>query len=229
MDLMKNEDDDLSIANKQITLQNKKLEKYSERLILAHKKNNVQNKEKVSRESDLAAANILLIFENNEKGKRAAELVIANKKLLFENSEKGKRAAELVIANKKLIFENREKGKRAEELAIANKELLRAEILQKEHIATLEEMMFIISHKVRNPVANILGISYILKGSYSPEELIEMVQNLIVSATSLNAFTLELSTCIDAKRDKSKIIKPLTQTADMGDATRKVIPHSCRQ
>ena len=172
---------DLMIANHQITLQNRQLEKYSERLTTANKKINLHRKEKVSRESELATANRLLIFENDEKEQRAAELAIANKKLLFENKEKGKLAAELVVANSNLK---------------------KAEILQKEHIATLEEMMFIISHKVRNPVANILGISYLLADSesHSSEEFTKMVQSLIESATSLNTFTHELSAVIHTKR-----------------------------
>ena len=183
---------DLMIANHQITLQNRQLEKYSERLTTANKKINVHRKEKVNRESELAAANMLLIFENNEKEQRAAELAIANRKLLFENKEKGKRAAEL---------------------AVANSNLKRAEMLQKEHIATLEEMMFIISHKVRNPVANILGISYLLAENedHSSEEFAKMVRSIIASATSLNTFTQELSTCIHTKR--YQCLKPLAKSA----------------
>jgi signal transduction histidine kinase len=192
----------LIIANKQIILQNKKLEKYSEKLTSANKKITVQLKEKLSRESELAIANIQLIFENHEKEKRAQELVIANGKLIYENSEKEKRAEELAIANKKLIFENSEKEKRAEELAVINNKLTKAEILQKDHIIALEEMMFIISHKVRKPVANILGISYLLETceNRSDHEFKKLVQDIIESATCLNTFTQELSTCIHNKR-----------------------------
>jgi signal transduction histidine kinase len=190
MEAMKNKID--SLIARQITLQNKKLEKCSEKLIAANKKINLHHKEKMSRESELATANIHLIFENKEKEQRAAELA---------------------IANKKLIFENREKEKRAVELAVANSNLKKAEILQKEHIATLEEMMFIISHKVRNPVANILGISYLLADNenHSSEEFTKMVQNIIESATSLNTFTHELSTCIHTKR--YQCLKPLAKSA----------------
>ena len=170
-------ENNLNIANKQITLQNEKLEKYSAELITANKKLDLGQEEKESRESELA---------------------IANKKLVFENREKEKRAAELIVANKKLIFENKEKEKRAVELAFANSELIKAERIQKEHILALEEIMFIISHKVRKPVANILGISHQLEENeyHTSEELKKMVQNMVHSATSLNIFTHELSTFI---------------------------------
>lgn len=203
MDSIKNKND-LIIANKLINLQNEKLKKFSEKLTTATKKINTHRKEKVSHKSELATANTQLTFE---KGKRAAELLIANKKLIYENNEKEKRAQELAIANKKLLFENCEKGKRAEELAIANSELVKAEMSQRDYVANLEEMMFIVSHKIRNPVANILGISYFLEDTKdcSSVEFKEMIRNIIESATSLNKFTQELSTCIHTKRFTSKL------------------------
>ena len=183
---------DLMIANHQITLQNRQLKKYSEKLITANKKITIHRKDKMNRESELAAANKLLIFENKEKEQRAAELAIANKKLVFENGEKEKCA----IA-----------------LATANHNLKKAELFQKEHIETLEEMMFIISHKIRNPVANILGISYLFADCehHSTEELTKLVKSIIESATSLNTFTHELSTCIHTKR--YQCLKPLAKSA----------------
>jgi len=193
---------DLISAHKQIDLQNIKLEEYSTKLTNATIKINTHRKEKVSHKSQLANINTQLVFENKEKGKRAAELIVANKKLLFENSEKEKRAQELAIANEKLLYENNEKEKRAQELAIANSELIKAEASQREYVANLEEMMFIVSHKIRNPVANILGISYLLddhKDCSSPE-FKNMLHYIIGSATALNQFTQELSTRIHTNR-----------------------------
>jgi signal transduction histidine kinase len=171
----------LIIANNQILVQNKLLEKYCEKLTVAKKKIIVHRKEKRSRESELAIANMQLIFENHEKGKRACELAIANAKLIFENNEKEKRADELVVINNKLS---------------------EAELLQKQHIAALEEMTFIISHRVRNQVANILGIAYLLEScdQHSDQEFKKLVQSIIASAASLNTFTQELSTFIHNKR-----------------------------
>lgn len=198
---------DFIIDNKHITIQNEMLEQCAEKLTIATKKNKIHHKEKEINVSKLDFVNTLLIFEINEKEKRAEELVIANKKLVFENCEKQKRAEELAIANRKLIFESIEKEKRAEELAIANFELIKAENLQEEHIQTLEEMMFMISHKVRHPVANILGISYLLQESkdYSSPEFTKNINNIIDSAASLNVFTQELSALIHKKRSTSKL------------------------
>jgi light-regulated signal transduction histidine kinase (bacteriophytochrome) len=63
-------------------------------------------------------------------------------------------------------------------------------------------MMFIISHKVRSPVANILGISYLLEENENKlsEESSALIQMLSQSALSLNALTEELATYIHTKR-----------------------------
>ena len=135
------------------------------------------------------------IFQNEEKQKRADELTIANKELAFQNEEKQKRADELIIANKELAFQKEEKAKRAEELEIAYNELKKTEEFLKEYIKGIEEMMFITSHKVRQPVAQILGISMLLNTTinYSHDELKKIVGYIKGSATTLDDFTRELS------------------------------------
>jgi len=115
---------ELSIANKELALQNQVKEKRAAELAIANKELAFQNEEKEKRAAELAIANKELAFQNEVKEKRAAELVIANKELAFQNKEKEKRAAELVIANKELAFQNDEKGKRAAELIITDKELV---------------------------------------------------------------------------------------------------------
>jgi len=149
------------------------------------------------RQAELIIANKELAFQNEEKEKRATELVIANAELAFQNIEKEKRAAELVLANIELAFQNEEKEKRAIELELAYKELKKTDAYLKEYVKGLEEMMFMTSHKVRQPVANILGITNIINDYVnSPAQLKTMVNHLKESATSLDAFIYELTTFI---------------------------------
>jgi hypothetical protein len=57
--------------------------------------------------------------------------------------------------------------------------------------------MFITSHKVRAPIANILGLSSLLDQYLnSPTKLKEVVTYMKQSATSLDAFTKELTAFI---------------------------------
>jgi putative nucleotidyltransferase with HDIG domain len=102
-----------------------KLKQAEEELVVANKELVFQNEEKEKRAAELIIANKELFFQNEEKEKRATELVIANKELVFQNEEKEKRAAELVIANKELLFQNEEKEKRAVELFSVQKETVR--------------------------------------------------------------------------------------------------------
>lgn len=177
----------------------------SDELILANKKLVSQNEEKEKREAELIIANEELAFQNEEKEKRATELVIANAELAFQNIEKEKRAAELILANIELAFQNEEKEKRAIELSAAYKELKKTDEYLKEYVKGLEEMMFMTSHKVRQPVANILGITNIISNYInSPAQLKTMVEYLRKSATSLDTFIDELTTFIYDLEQKGK-------------------------
>ncbi len=177
----------------------------SDELIIANKELAFQNEEKEKRAAELLIANKELAYQNNEKEKRAAELIVANKELAYQHDEKSKRAEELIIANQELIYQNEEKEKRAEELASAYQELKKTEDYLKEYIKSMEEMMFITSHKVRQPVANILGITSIIGGFInSPFQLKKMVIFLKRSAQSLDGFIRELTEFIGETEQKRK-------------------------
>ena len=178
-----------------------------EALILVNRELAFQNLEKEKQATELIIANNELAFQNLEKEKRAAELIIANKELAYQNKEKEKRAAELIIANKELVFQNQEKEKQSAELIAANLELKKAEEYLKEYINGLEEMMFITSHKVRQPIANILGLSYLLntQSVNSPDELQESLDYIKQSALNLDTFTKELTQFIYNLGEKGKL------------------------
>lgn len=154
---------------------------------------------------ELIVANNQLVLQNIEKEKRAAELVIANKELIFQNKEKEKRAAELVIANKELLFQNEEKEKRRLELIEAYDAIKKTEVFLKEYIRGLEDMMFITHHKVRQPVANILGLSSLLNNVIdSPNDLSRLINYIERSASALDGFTRELTVFIADLEQKGK-------------------------
>ena len=155
--------------------------------------------------SALSSATKELAYQDEEKGKRAAELLIANKELVFQNREKEKRAAELVIANKELLYQNGEKEKRAVELFLTNQELVKTQDDLQEYIFGLKEMMFVTSHKVRQPVANILGIcTQISQPLTSHEELVQWVGCIRESALRLDIFTKELTVLITKLDQKGR-------------------------
>jgi hypothetical protein len=68
--------------------------------------------------------------------------------------------------------------------------------------------MFLTSHKVRQPVANILGLSEMLNQSISsPEDFKQSLDCIKQSAVSLDVFTRELTTFICELGQKGKKIK----------------------
>ena len=176
-----------------------------EELIIQNNQLAFQIQENEKRAAELIIANKELAFQNQEKEKRAAELVIANKELAFQNQEKEKRAAELIIANKELAFQNEEKEKKAEQLVKINSELNSAKEYQKAYINGLQEIMFITSHRVRQPVTNILGISNQLdQTSNSQQEVKDCIEFIKQSALTLDTFTKELTIFISNLKQKGK-------------------------
>jgi len=76
---------------------------------------------------------------------------------------------------------------------------------KKEYIKSLEEMLFMTSHKVRQSVANILGLADQLEDFInSPDEIIKMICFTKESALSLDDFTKELTTFIHEVKEKNK-------------------------
>jgi signal transduction histidine kinase len=212
---------ELAIANKELLFQNAEKEKRAEELVIANKELIFQNIEKEKRAAELVIANKELIFQNTEKEKRAAELIIANKELVFQNAEREKRDEELVVANKELLFQNLEKEKRAAELIIANEQLL-FQNEQKEKMTTdliqrnkdLEQFAYIISHNLRAPVANIIGLSYRLQQTGLPDELRSQIgAGLSTSVTKLDEVIRDLNDILKIRQkvDESKQLIKLTK------------------
>jgi signal transduction histidine kinase len=135
---------------------------------------------------------------------KSKALLAANKELAKQNEQKQRRAEELHIANKELAFQNKEKEIRAAELLHAINQLKNAEEYQKEYAEGLKQMMFITSHRMRKPIAHILGISNLLDYNLidSPEELKKMIKFIKVSAETLDNFTRDLTAFIYQQEEK---------------------------
>lgn len=106
---------------------------------------------------------------------------------------------QLKLAQKELQLQHEELEKCSQELRRAKKKLNNREKEKDESIkelnSNLEKMMYIICHKVRKSVANILGISVLLQTdtNLGTEDWKEMLSIIIKSAQSLNVATEELS------------------------------------
>lgn len=66
-----------------------------------------------------------------------------------------------------------------------------------EQVKLMEQMLFMISHKVRQPVANLLGLSAIIENHLeSPEELLNIINYIKESTAALDDFAKELTAFI---------------------------------
>ena len=218
-----NKSDELINVNKELAFQKEEKKKRAAELIIANKELLFQNEEKEKRAEELIIANKELVFQNEEKEKRAAELIVANKELVFQNEEREKRDEELIIANKELIYQNEEKEKRAAELAIANEELIfqnkqkekmTADLIQRNK--DLEQFTYIISHNLRAPVANIIGLSYRLQKLDLADDIKkQIVSGLSTSVNKLDEVIRDLNDILKIRQkvDESKQLINLTQFA----------------
>lgn len=215
--------DELINVNKELAFQKEEKKQRAAELAIANKELLFQNAEKEKRAEELVIANKELIFQYEEKEKRAAELIIANKELVFQNAEREKKDEELVVANKELLFQNQEKEKRAAELIIANKELL-FQNEQKEKMTTdliqrnkdLEQFTYIISHNLRAPVANIIGLSYRLQQTGLPDDLRSQIgAGLSTSVSKLDEVIRDLNDILKIRQkvDESKQLINFTKFA----------------
>lgn len=87
----------------------------------------------------------------------------------------------------------------------------KAEEEKREHIKSLEEMLFMTSHQVRQPIANILGLANQLEeNTNSPDEILKIVGYIKQSALSLDIFTKELTAFIhEVKRNEQEEKHPI--------------------
>ncbi|MBL7884586.1 MAG: PAS domain-containing protein [Bacteroidia bacterium] len=81
-----------------------------------------------------------------------------------------------------------------------------AELERRKYASGLKEMLFMTSHKVRQPVAHILGISNLLDTSkLSQDELCKIVGYMKGSVESLDSFTKELTAYIHALKASAPV------------------------
>lgn len=157
-----------------------------------------QNKETGNQVENQLMTTDYQLFESLEKHEIRAELMVAQQEIAQEHIEKGKRAAQLIIANEELVIQNEANEKMANDLFIAQNDLVNAQITIQAHVNGLEEIMFMTSHKVRQPIANILGIASILDQFLkAPETIKKMVGYIKESTLSLDGFTKELSILVN--------------------------------
>ena len=74
-----------------------------------------------------------------------------------------------------------------------------------EYINGLEQMLFMTSHRVRQPITQIMGMSSLLNTTQSThEDLVQITNYMKKSVESLDSFTKELTTFMNSLHDRFK-------------------------
>jgi hypothetical protein len=135
------------------------------------------------------------------KFRSANELIISKNEFVFEGEKKEKSLTD----QKDRVIKIAGKEKLANKLMGGYNKGKKGEDFLKEYVHGLEEMMFMTHHKVRQPVANILGMASLIdQHANSPDELKRIVKYMKQSALDLDAFTRELTTFISDLKQKGK-------------------------
>ena len=124
---------------------------------------------------------------------------------VFSENNELRQAQEIIKASNEPGLQNEEKIRYEAELKTANNSLTKIKRYQKKYIKGLEEMMFLTSHAVRKPVANIIGIVTQLEDSRLPKDFKKLIECLRVSALSLETFTRQLTVKINILKKKGNI------------------------
>ena len=93
-------------------------------------------------------------------------------------------------------------------LSVDITERKKAENERLEYIKALEEMVFMTSHRIRQPITQILGVSYLLDQPDTTQEEIKKITGYMKqSVSSLDTFTHELTSFIYNLQVKAGILK----------------------
>ena len=129
----------------------------------------------------------------------------SNKKHAGTNNELEECKTDLKVAqdlNVKHIVSKKEQEK---QLKIAKKELEKLDKIQKIYEKGLRQMMFIISHKIRQPITKIMGLSLLIENeAENPEELHQIIGYIKASSILLDEFTKELTVFVHQQEQIKK-------------------------
>lgn len=190
------QDEELLLVNQKLKREKKESRNRTAALVIANDELLVQSKEKVKRAKEFKVVSQELTYQQSEKEQREKDLVIANSKLTLQCKYFKRCSAKLRAANRTLVKENKNKDKLAQEFFLVHEELLNAQSNQKVYIAGLRKVMDIISHKLRQPVVQIMGLTSLLSGDNATIDTIEMTALIKESAGHLDSYTRELTELI---------------------------------
>ncbi|MES2376233.1 MAG: hypothetical protein V4553_06635 [Bacteroidota bacterium] len=141
----------------------------------------------------------------NNRIRIAGGALIAKVEFVFQSQRKDKPTDDVLAINALATAATQTKQQLNQLLGNNDNENEKREQFLKEYVHGLEAMMFMTHHKVRQPVANILGMANLIeKHANSPDELKKIADYMKQSALDLDMFTRELTKFVSDLEQKGK-------------------------
>jgi signal transduction histidine kinase len=141
----------------------------------------------------------------NNRIRVAGGELMAKVEFVFQNQRKDDPADDVLALNALATAATQTKQQLNQLIGNNNNENEKREQFLKEYVHGLEAMMFMTHHKVRQPVANILGMANLIeKHANSPDELKKIADYMKQSALDLDMFTRELTKFVSDLEQKGK-------------------------
>jgi len=134
--------------------------------------------------------------------KNKIEVVDDNEALLSQKKVLEQCETDLHDAKKTIVEHDVSKKEQSKLLKIAQKKAEKAEKIQKIYEKGLRQMMFIISHKIRQPITKIMGLSTLLEdGIENTDDVQHIVTYIKESSKLLDVFTKELTLFVSKQEE----------------------------
>lgn len=134
--------------------------------------------------------------------KNKIEIADDNEALFSQKKNLEQCETDLHDANKTITEHVVSKKEQNKLLKIAQKETEKAEKIQKIYEKGLRQMMYIISHKIRQPITKIMGLSTLLEdGIENTEDVKQIVSYIKESSKLLDVFTKELTLFVSKQEE----------------------------
>lgn len=141
----------------------------------------------------------------NNRIRIAGGELMAKLEFVFQNQRKDDAEDDVHALNALAAAATQTKQQLKQLIGNNNNENEKREQFLKEYVHGLEAMMFMTHHKVRQPVANILGMANLIeKHANSPDELKKIADYMKQSAHDLDMFTRELTKFVSDLEQKGK-------------------------
>ena len=167
-----------------------------EKKIFLEKQNEVLEKTVEQRTKDQARQNQEIALQNEEI--RASNELLANQRDDLEIKTAKLQKANAIIENQNLII-RKSNQKLLEEVENQTSHLKKANIELVKRMSQLEEFAFIVSHKLRAPVARILGLVFLFKDSKNQKEALEISEMILIATNEMDDTIKEMNLILEIK------------------------------